>query len=76
MGCAGSAGHDLALKHKLFVGDSLLFTLWRARGFPSALIREARLNKSFKQRMRLVRFALEFGVILAADKVGMIAKLD
>ena len=32
--------------------------------------------KSAEQRMRLVRFALEFRVILAGEKIRMIAQLD
>src|SRR5260370_1319751 len=34
------------------------------------------LNKSFKQWMRLIWFALELRVILATDKIRMIAQLD
>jgi hypothetical protein len=34
------------------------------------------LNKSFEERMRFVGFALEFGVILAADKIRVIAQLN
>jgi hypothetical protein len=37
---------------------------------------KTRLNKSFEQRVRLVWFALEFGMILAANKVRVIAQLD
>src|SRR5438270_14066043 len=37
---------------------------------------ETSFNESFEQRMRLVRLALKLGVILAADKIWMIAKLD
>jgi hypothetical protein len=37
---------------------------------------ETRLNESFEERMRFVRLALEFGMILATNKIGMITKLD
>jgi hypothetical protein len=40
------------------------------------LIRKSGCNKSFEERMRLVWFALKFGVILAANKVGVITQLD
>ena len=40
------------------------------------LEREAGLNKAFEEWMRFVRFALEFRVILAADKIRVITKLD
>jgi len=39
-------------------------------------VRETGFNKSFEERMRLVRLALKLGVILAADEIGMIAKLN
>ena len=45
-------------------------------GLRTILIREARLNKSFEERVGLVRLALKFGVILAADKIRMIAKFN
>jgi hypothetical protein len=34
------------------------------------------VNKAFEERVRLVRFALKFRVILAADEIRVIAKLD
>jgi hypothetical protein len=34
------------------------------------------VNKGFEKRVRLVWFALKFRVILAADEIGVIAKLD
>jgi hypothetical protein len=34
------------------------------------------LNKSFEERVRFVWLALEFGVILAANKIRVIAQLD
>jgi hypothetical protein len=34
------------------------------------------MNESFEKRMRFVRLALEFRVILAANKIGMVTKLD
>ena len=37
------------------------------------LMRQSGCNESFEERMRLVGFALKFGVILATNKVGMIA---
>jgi hypothetical protein len=37
---------------------------------------ETRLNESFEEGMGLVWFALEFGVILATDKVRMITQFD
>jgi hypothetical protein len=39
-------------------------------------MRKTRLNKSSEKRMRLVRLALEFGVILARQKIRVIAQLD
>jgi hypothetical protein len=33
-------------------------------------------NESLEQRMRLIWFALKFGVILAAQEVRVVAKLD
>jgi len=41
-----------------------------------ALTCQRRLNKAFEERMRLIRFALKLGMILAGQKVGMIAQLD
>ena len=37
---------------------------------------EASLNESFEERVRLVRFALKLGVILAGKEIRMIAQLD
>jgi hypothetical protein len=34
------------------------------------------VNESFEERVRLVRFTLKFRVILAADEIWVIAKLD
>jgi len=34
------------------------------------------LNKYFEERVRFVRLALEFGVILTANKIRVIAQLD
>jgi hypothetical protein len=42
----------------------------------ASLSLQAGLNKSFEQRMGFVWFALKLGVILAANKIRMIAKLD
>ena len=42
----------------------------------SALMRQAGLNESLEKRMRLVRLALEFRVILAGEKIGVIPQLD
>jgi hypothetical protein len=42
----------------------------------ASLSRQTCLDESFEQRVRLVRFALKFGMILAADKIRMIAQLD
>ena len=41
-----------------------------------ALMRQCSLNKAFEQRVRLVRFALKFGVILASQKIGVISQLN
>src|SRR6478672_2865618 len=41
-----------------------------------ALMRQCRLDKPFEQRVRLVRFALKFGVILASQKIGVISQLN
>ena len=46
------------------------------RAVYSALMRQAGLNESLKKRMRPVRFALEFGVILAGEKIRVIAQLN
>jgi len=37
---------------------------------------ETRLNEPFEKRMRFVRLALKFGMILATNEIGMITKLD
>src|SRR5579864_870601 len=42
--------------------------------FQAMLIRSA--NERFKQRMRLQRFRLEFGMELATDEVGMPGNFD
>jgi len=34
------------------------------------------LNKSFEEGVRFVWFALEFGMVLAADEIRVIAQLD
>ena len=39
-------------------------------------MRQCSLDKPFEQRVRLVRFALKFGVILASQKIGVISQLD
>src|SRR5439155_23689818 len=41
-----------------------------------ALMRQCSLNKPFEQRVRLIWFALKFGVILASQKIGVISQLD
>src|SRR5437588_10301241 len=41
-----------------------------------ALMCQCSLDKPFEQRVRLVRLALKFGVILASQKIGMISQLD
>ena len=48
----------------------------RARRLLEPLMRQAGLNESLEERMRLVRFALKFGVILAGEEIRMIAQLD
>src|SRR4029453_15353784 len=47
---------------------------WRAAR--TTLIIETSLNESFEKRMRFVRLALKFRVILATNKIGMITKID
>src|SRR5205807_4215465 len=42
----------------------------------TSLSRQACLNKSFEERVRFVWFALEFGMILAADEIRVIAQLN
>jgi hypothetical protein len=44
--------------------------------FADSLIRERTCNETLEEGMRLVWFALKFGVILATNKLGMIAQLD
>ncbi len=39
-------------------------------------MRQTGLNKASEKRMRLVRFALEFRMILAGQKVRMIPQLN
>jgi len=34
------------------------------------------MDESFEKRVRFIRFALKFGMILATNEVGMITKLD
>ena len=41
-----------------------------------SLVREAGLNEAFEQGMRLVRSALELRMILAGEKVRVIAQFD
>jgi hypothetical protein len=41
-----------------------------------ALMRQCSLDKPFEQRVRLIWFALKFGVILASQKIGVISQLD
>src|SRR5438270_1253566 len=41
-----------------------------------ALMCQRSLDKPFEQRVRLIWFALKFGVILASQKIGVIAQLD
>src|SRR5438067_10533749 len=43
---------------------------------PLSLMRETRLDETFEKRMRLVRLALKLGVILAGEKVRMVAQLN
>ena len=49
--------------------------VWSARR-TFRFARERGLDEAFEERMRFVRFALELGVILAADEVRMIAQFD
>src|SRR5581483_7733870 len=66
----------LLLQNEFLLGDwARRFSIaWNARR--TALIFETRMDKTFKKRMRFVRFALEFRVILATHEIGMIAELD
>src|SRR5580700_2150824 len=66
----------LSLQNEFLFRDSgRRFSIaWSARR--TTLIIETRLNESFEKRMRFVRLALEFRVILATHKIGMITKLD
>src|SRR5437762_3469994 len=41
-----------------------------------ALMCQCSLDKPFEQRVRLIWFALKFGVILASQKIGVISQLD
>src|SRR6267142_6992380 len=41
-----------------------------------ALMCQCSLDKPFEQRVRLIWFALKFGVILASQKIGMISQLN
>ena len=41
-----------------------------------SLVRERRFDEPFEKRVGLVRLALEFRMILAGEKVGVIAQLD
>jgi len=52
------------------------FTPPDSLGVCLALMREAGADEAAEERMRLVRFALEFGVILASEEEGVIAQLD
>jgi hypothetical protein len=40
---------------------------------PLSLMRQRCLNEAFEERVRLVRFTLKFGMILAGEEIGMIA---
>ena len=39
-------------------------------------VRKAGFDEALEKRVRLVRFALEFGMILAREKIRVIAQLD
>ena len=56
--------------------DRLRARCGRTLGRASALVRQARLHEAFEERVRLVRLALEFRVILAGEEVGVIPQLD
>ena len=46
------------------------------RAVYSALMRQAGLNEGLEKRVRLVRLALKFGVVLAGEEIRVIAQLD
>src|SRR5438046_9163996 len=66
----------LSLQNEFLLRDSgRRFSIaWSARR--TTLMIETRLNEPFEKRMRFVRLALEFGMILSTNEIGMISKLD
>src|SRR5580693_557741 len=68
----------LPLQNKLLLRN-LGLRFWIASSARRMLLRierQASLDEAFEQRMGLVRFALKFWVVLAADEIGMIAEFD
>src|SRR6266550_3310088 len=67
----------LSLQNEFLGRDSgLRFWIgWSARR-TLRIERKTGLNETFEERVRLVRFALKFRVILAADEIRMIPKLN
>ena len=85
---ASRAGLTLSLRRHhipvLAIGEQLQRAKrrWRAtngdhaRGRTLALVRETGLDEAFEKRVRLVRPALEFRMILAGEEERMIPQLD
>ena len=74
------AGLDLIVAEEMSgdgLGTAIMDRLRRAAAdSATALMSEAGLNEAFEKRMRLVRLALKFRMILAGEKVGVILQLD
>ena len=67
----------LSLQNEFLLRDSgLRFWIGCSARLTLRIKRQARLNEAFEERMRLVRLALKFRVILAADEIRMITELD
>src|SRR5437660_8403421 len=77
--CASSTSSMsiLSLQNEFLIRDSgLRFWIVYSARLTLRIKRETSFNESFEQRMRLVRLTLKLGVILAADEIWVIAKLD
>src|SRR5206468_4754759 len=67
----------LSLRNEFPLGGSVLrFLIGSSVRRTTSLSREACLNKYFEERVRFVWFALEFGMVLAADEIRVIAQLN
>src|SRR5260370_26243079 len=67
----------LSLQNEFLGRDSgLRFWIGCGARLTVRIKRETGLNETFEKRMRFVRFALKFRVVLATDEIRMIAKFN